>query len=189
MSEHYPLLKNLLPPVSYQPKDGGLLDAHLKAEAKQHDLAYKYVLSVLNAFNPASSGPFIVLWEKDLALPFDTSLTYQQRVNRVLSKLNETGGLSIPYFINLAKKSGYEIEIVEPQPFRAGTSRSGDAIFIEEVIWVWQVYVNSKATQVWWFRAGMSVAGERLSSYSDPTIERLFNELKPSHTQCVFFYK
>ena len=188
-TEHYPLLKELLPPISYQPQPGGLLDAQLQAEARQHDLAFMHINSVLNAINPATSGDLIVLWEKELAITPDVGQTYQQRVQSVIAKLNETGGLSIPYFINLAKKAGYQIEIREPQPFRAGSSRCGDPLYIKEIIWVWHVQVNSKARQIWQFRAGMSTAGERLSSFSDPVIEEMFQKLKPAHTLCVFFYK
>ncbi len=186
--KHYPLLKNLMPPVSYQPA-GGLLDAHLKAEGRQHDLAFSYVHSALNARNPATAGNWLVLWEKEYGITVDFSMTYQQRVAVVLAKINETGGLSIPYFVNIAKKCGYEIEIKGIQPFRTGGSRCGEPLYIEEVKWVWHVHVKSKAVRVWRFRTGMSTCGEPLSTYSDPVIEAMFQELKPAWTLCVFFYK
>lgn len=186
--KHYPLLKDLMPPTSYNP-NGGMLDAHLKAEAKQHDLALNYVHSILNARNPATAGDWLVLWEKEYALTVDFSMTYQQRVANVLAKINEIGGLSIPYFVSIAKKAGYEIEIKEIQPFRTGVSRCGEPLYIEDVKWVWHVHVKSKAKQVWRFRTGLSACGEPLSTYSDPQIEELFKKLKPAWTLCIFFYE
>nr|EIL1983693.1 phage tail protein [Providencia rettgeri] len=39
------------------------------------------------------------------------------------------------------------------------------------------------------FRAGGSIAGERLSFWADSVIETVFNDLKPAHTFCYFTYQ
>ena len=107
----------------------------------------------------------------------------------MLAKLNETGGLSIPYFIRLAAASGYTITISEPQPFRAGVNRAGDRLASEDIMWVWWVDVAAQSQTVWRFRAGSGTAGSRLSQYSDAVIESLFNRLKPAHTAIRFTYR
>jgi hypothetical protein len=99
---------------------------------------------------------------------------HQQRQQRVLAKLAEVGGLSIPYFIQLASNLGYIITIDEPQPFRAGVNRAGDRLWVEDIIWVWRVNIQNSGTQSYRFRSGSSAAGERLTTFGDPVIEEVF---------------
>ncbi|HGG9783705.1 TPA: YmfQ family protein [Neisseria meningitidis] len=106
-----------------------------------------------------------------------------------LAKLNETGGLSIPYFVRLAEAAGYQIQIDEPQPFRAGVNRAGDRLAPQEIMWVWHVNVRGGNNRITRFRAGISAAGDRLTDYSDAVIESLFNRLKPAHTAIRFTYR
>ncbi|WP_434777701.1 YmfQ family protein [Neisseria sp. Ec49-e6-T10] len=184
--KHAPLLANLLPPVSYD-STAPNIQAHLKAEGNTHDRVLAFLDGVYKAWHPATSGEYISKWEEELGL-LGMGITYQERVAQVLAKLNETGGLSILYFKNIAAKAGYEIEIVEPSAFEAGISRCGDRLYIEDVMWVWHVIVQGQTQTIWHFRAGMSLSGEPLSTYSDTFIESLFIKLKPAHTLCVFFY-
>ena len=186
--KHAELLGQLLPPVSYQPQ-ADVLAAELNAEGNAHDAVTNRAKAILGAFFPASAGDFLYRWERLLEITPPHGDLYQQRVAAVIAKLNTTGSLSIAYFIQLAASIGYDITITEPEPFRAGINCAGDAVYEEDVIWVWWVNIQSKAQQVWLFRAGMSCAGDPLSHYSDPVIETIFNELKPAHTQCVFWYE
>ncbi|MDK4581531.1 phage tail protein, partial [Kingella kingae] len=62
--------------------------------------------------------------------------SYANRLSDVLIKINAIGGLSIPYFIDLARAAGYTITIGEPQPFRAGINRTGDRLAREDIMWV-----------------------------------------------------
>lgn len=39
------------------------------------------------------------------------------------------------------------------------------------------------------FRAGVSVASERLTAFSDPVIEAVLRDLKPAHTFVYFAYE
>lgn len=119
----------------------------------------------------------------------EATLSYQQRLERVLIKLAETGGLSISYFIQLAKQLGYDITIDEPQPFQAGVNRAGDRLAHPDILWVWRVNIFGAKSQHYRFRAGHSTAGERLSFWADSVIESVFNDLKPAHTFCYFTYQ
>lgn len=183
---HAKLLTGLYPPVSYDINaerftsqcvvDGACFD-RLQDSAEQ----------IANVINPITSGQMLIDWERVLGIT-NVDKPYQQRVLTVIAKINEIGGLSIPYFTQLAQFAGYHIKIVEPQPFRAGINRCGDCLEAEEVIYSWRVRVFSNAQQVILFRAGMNTAGDKLNSYSDSLIETLFEELKPAHTYVSFEY-
>jgi len=144
---------------------------------------------VLAAAYAPTAGGDITRWERLLDINPPQPDNYARRVADVLAKLNETGGLSIPYFIRLAAAAGYTITISEPQPFRAGVNRAGDRLAREDIMWVWWVDVAAQSQTVWRFRAGSGTAGSRLSQYSDAVIESLFNRLKPAHTAIRFTYR
>src|SRR5690606_31727570 len=113
---------------------------------------------------------------------------HAERLDAVLAKLAEIGGLSIPYFISLAERLGYSIRIEEPQPFRADASRAGDTVYIDDVIWCWKVIVENTGEMLrqYPFRASASAAGDRVLAFGDPVIEEVMNDLKPGHTFVYF---
>ncbi|KJF77029.1 phage tail protein [Morganella morganii] len=181
------LLKLLLPPVSYG-TDAPVLDAELQAEANQLTKAQNR-LDGTERDHSVFANALLADWERLLGLATDYSQTYQQRLEMVLFKLSETGGLSIPYFIHLAERMGYRITIDELQPFRTGSNRVGEPLWVKEIIWVWRVNVHGSKTRAYRFRTGVSAVGDRLSTFADPVIEALFQELKPAHTYCYFTYQ
>lgn len=188
MSSTKELLSLLLPPGAYdseQPR----LSAELTAEAATFDATATTAAIALNAVTPFYAQTLLSDWERVLELIPAAGATYQQRLQRVLAKLAEVGGLSIPYFVQLAGRLGYTITIDEPQPFRAGVNRAGDRLWVADIIWVWRVNVQNSGTQVYRFRAGSSAAGEHLTSFGDPVIEEIFRDLKPAHTFCYFAYQ
>ncbi|MDE9466896.1 YmfQ family protein [Xenorhabdus bovienii] len=182
------LLKQLLPPVSYA-WDAPHLDAELEAEAHQLILTGQSAVRVSGAVTPFFAQSLLPDWERVLGITPNAKHNYQQRLEMVLLKLAETGGLSIPYFISLAARLGYTITISEPQPFQAGINRAGDRLIHPDSLWLWVVNIHGARTQIYQFRAGSSAAGERLLSFGDPVIESVFNELKPAHTFCQFTYQ
>ncbi|GJL33258.1 phage tail protein [Enterobacter hormaechei] len=182
------LLSLLLPPVAYdseQPR----LSAELTAEGAAFDATYSTAQNALNAVSPFYSSSLLADWERVLGVTPAEGAPYQQRLQRVLAKLSETGGLSIPYFAQMASRLGYTITIDEPQPFRAGVNRAGDRLWVRDIIWVWRVNIQNSGTQVYRFLAGSSAAGERLMSFGDPVIEDVFRDLKPAYTFCYFAYQ
>lgn len=186
--KHADLLTRLLPPVSYDSK-GDILTAELNAEGNALDVTAQSAQRVNNGVTPFYAADLLTDWERVCGLTSTQADSYQHRLEMVLLKLAETGGLSIPYFINLAKKMGYTIEIVEFDPFRAGRDCAGMQLWEPGIIWVWQVVVKGSAGLISYsFRAGASCAGERLLDFSDPIIEAVFEDLKPAHTYCYFSY-
>lgn len=181
------LLAALLPPVSYAPT-APRLQATLQAEGAQLDAAQLSADKVRSSITPYGAVELLPDWERVLGLGGVGG--YQERLDAVLAKLAETGGLSIPYFINLAARLGYTITIIEPQPFRADVSHAGDVVWIDEVIWCWQVLVTGASTwRLYPFRAGSGVAGDRVLAFGDPVIEAVLEDLKPGHTFVYFAYQ
>ncbi|MCT9015066.1 DUF2313 domain-containing protein [Cupriavidus gilardii] len=185
---HATLLGRLLPPESYAPREPALA-AELAVEGKALDQAMAAVRRVEGAITPFFAEQLLPDWERVCGITPAAGASYQQRLQIVLAKLAEVGGLSIPYFKRLAAGLGYEISINEPQPFRAGVNRAGDRLWAEDIIWVWQVIVKSGQLRLYRFRAGQSSAGEPLSVFGDPVIEGMFQDLKPAHTFVYFAYQ
>lgn len=184
---HVELLTLLLPPVSYAP-GGPALQAELLAEGKALDVTLVSADRAQGAITPFFAEQLLPDWERVCGITPSANAAYQQRQQAVLAKLAETGGLSIPYFTRLAASLGYTITIVELEPFRAGINRAGDPLWAEDILWVWQVVVASQSRS-YRFQAGQSTASERLTSFGDPVIETVINDLKPAHTFVYFAYQ
>ena len=182
------LLPQYFPPVSYDTA-APLQAAERQTEAAVLDAVQAQAGQILAAAYVPTAGADIARWERLLAVTPPEPNNYARRVADVLAKLNETGGLSIPYFTALAAAAGYTVKISEPQPFRAGINRAGERLAPLEIMWVWQVDVAAASQTVWRLRAGSGTAGSRLSSYSDAVIEAVFNRLKPAHTAIRFTYR
>ncbi|WP_054285958.1 YmfQ family protein [Gulbenkiania mobilis] len=185
--DHAELLALLLPPVSYAPS-GATLQAELTSEGKALDTALGSADRAQSAITPFFAEQLLPDWERICGITPSADGSYQQRLQAVLAKLAETGGLSISYFKRLAASLGYTITIVELEPFRAGLNRAGDPLWVEDIQWVWQVVVASQSRS-YLFRAAQSVAGERLTSFGDPVIESVISDLKPAHTFVYFAYQ
>lgn len=185
MSHFKHTLLDLLPPVAYDiASDAVKQEIHIDALAL--DAVYDNAKRLTNVLNPATSGDALSDWER-VYQPASAS-TYGERVAAVLAKINAVGGLSIPYFIDLAAAVDVAITIDEPQPFRAGVNRAGDALNTEEAMYLWLVNVLNTAPNISQFRAGQSTAGEGLLSFGQFDLVELFNDLKPAHTGCHFNY-
>ncbi|WP_235088145.1 putative phage tail protein [Chromobacterium sp. Beijing] len=122
---HDELLTLLLPPTSYAAATGGSLEAELSAEGNALDVVQASARSAVGGVTPFLSQQMLLDWERVCGITPAANAPYQQRLQTVLAKLAEIGGLSIPYFIRLAAGLGYQITINEPQPFRAGLNCAG----------------------------------------------------------------
>ena len=109
-----------------------------------------------------------------------TSESISIRRARLLAKINAVGGQSIDYYYGLAENAGYNRypSVVDPhiriftgiyQPFRAGISMAGDAVYDG----------GSGASVFSWIVAGTTVE-------SDTFLQELFNQYKPAHTEIQF---
>lgn len=184
---HADLLATLLPPVSYTPT-ATVLASELAAEGQALDVAQRNADRVTAAVTPYFAEQLLPDWERVCGITPPAGAGYQQRLQAVLAKLAETGGLSIRYFTQLAAAVGYSVTITEPQPFQAGISQAGDSIELPDVVFVWRVDVAG-GTQLFAFAAGLGSAGDALTTFGEPVIESLFNDLKPAHTFVYFTYQ
>ncbi|MBC3492726.1 YmfQ family protein [Pseudomonas taiwanensis] len=184
-------LKSLLPPGQAFPRESG---------TKLHDLLGGMAIELARVdsrgealtaeANPASTNELLSDWERVAGLPDKCSNTLEETVQgrrqALLAKLTSTGGQSPAYFIELAAALGYDVTIEEFKPFRVGLSKAGDALTNGPWVFTWRV--RAAATAIISFRAGASVAGERLRTWGNDTLECKINQLKPAHTIALFAY-
>lgn len=186
--KHRQLLARLLPPRSYEPLGPGL-NAELAAEGESLDRAQQNASKFLESVTPFGAIDTLPDWERVCGLTPINGATRQQRLEAVLTKLQELGGLSIPYFTRLARRLGYEIEITEFEPFYLDYSHlDRDILYLEDVIWIWQVSVKSGLVRSLPFIVDSSSVDESLLAFADAIIEAYFRDLKPAHTYVTFEY-
>lgn len=167
---------------------GGDHEADTETEGAQLDAVQTHAAKILKNLFADSTHELIPDWERVLGLsPAEDAAVTARRAD-IVAKLRELGGLSIPYFTTLAESMGYEIEIVEPQPFMAGIDSAGYPVQIAEIIWCWRVDVVNAQDPSFRFRSGDSAAGDPLLGFLARTVETMFEELKPAHTFCYFTY-
>ena len=138
---------------------------------------------------PATSTETLPEWEASVGLPSICSglaSTLQGRREQVVSRLTSSGGQSAQYYIDFAKTLGKEITVKNYAPFRAGISRAGDHVGLEDWFFVWSITLP-KYTMIY-FRAGQSVAGEAIRSWGDRAFECEIKQIIPWHTVLLFNY-
>lgn len=156
-------------------------------EGEQLDVAQASGDLLLKEMFPDQTDTLLTSWERLLGLTSDTGEPTQARRDKVIRKLRERGGLSIPYFIGLAEALGYQVEIEELVPFMAGWGCAGDDLYDDTIIYQWGVKIFNQP--LYEFRAGESAAGEQLLWWdTQESLENLFKELKPAHTFVYFNY-
>lgn len=127
-------------------------------------------------------------WERVYGITPDTDSPRQSRIDNLMASVSAVGGQTKDYFIELAARLGYTVTIEEFEPFMAGWSEAGDKVYVEDIVYCWQVNVVDSGIKSYFFEAGISDAGDLLNWFSDAFIEGLFNRLKPAHTAVVFAY-
>lgn len=181
-SKHGQDLAGLLPPVSYDP-NGRWLALSLEVEGRMLDRVSAKAEMLRDAVD-VSTGIFIDDWERVCGLTANNKLPFDMRVERVIAKLNQLGGLSIGYITQVASDLGYCIKISEPQPFLAGISRAGDMLWHKDIMWTFFVDVCNPTDDYERFRAGISKSGEPLMGrFKDVVLESLLEEVKPAFSR------
>jgi uncharacterized protein YmfQ (DUF2313 family) len=157
----------------------GVFADDIALEGKYLDAAQASAEQLLREMLPQSAGDTIADWELVYGLTPAITDTLQMRQVRVIAKMRERGGLSFPYFTALATAMGYVVTIEELLGNTDGYGPEG--------IFRWRVTFTG--TPLYYFRAGQSIAGERLVDGPVATaLEGLFTDLKPAHTLIIFAY-
>lgn len=166
---------------------GGEHAADLALDAKHLDTAQASADTLLSEIFPDATALLLTDWERVLGLTPAAEEPLQLRREKVVRKIRERGGLSIPYFTAMAEALGYVVKVVEPLPFMAGWGAAGDELFDDTIIYQWGLEIYNQP--IYEFRAGESAVGEMLTWWdSQVYLEELFRELKPAHTFVYFSY-
>lgn len=181
MSLNYKTLK-LLIPIEL----GDTADQDMAVEGLSLDRAQESAVRLLANIFADTCYELLLDWERVYGLSPEPGLSTGVRVAALVAKIRARGGLSRPYFINLAAALGYEIEIDEPTEFMAGWSGVGDELTHEDIVYFWWVNVLNESIPVYYFYAGSNGAGDRLCDFDESDLVKLFQELKPAETE-VFF--
>jgi uncharacterized protein YmfQ (DUF2313 family) len=143
----------------------------------------------LRETNPATTVDLLPEWERMLGLPdpcMTPATTLQQRRDRVLGRIAETGGQSKQYLIDVCARYGYPVTITEHPYFRVGESAVDDGITGEEAALTF--VVNYPDQPVSLFRVGDSTVGDALEVYDNQSLECIVNRIKPAQTFVIFNY-
>lgn len=182
------LLKLLPTGKAWNKEDSSPLDKICEGNSEEFLRVDTRANQLIIELDPTKATELLPDWEKLLALPdpaFGSPETVQERRSLVVLKFSLHGGQSRQYFIDLIKKLGFDIKIKEHRPFRAGKSRSSDAIYTG-VGWRYTWTVQMLQAVVFHFRAGKSSAGDPLVSYRNTVVQGIINKLKPAHTNVIY---
>jgi uncharacterized protein YmfQ (DUF2313 family) len=143
---------------------------------------------LVDAF-PLTTVGLLPEWEASLGLPdpcAGPTPTMALRRAQVLTRLVGGGSLSIPYYIGLAAKLGYSVDIATFAPFRMGQSVMGNALGGPEWAFTWQI--TAPLLTIKYFEMGISGMGEPLRSWGNSVLECEIAEYKPAYTNVFFHY-
>ncbi|MDY6789676.1 MAG: putative phage tail protein [Thermodesulfobacteriota bacterium] len=181
--KHKNVLKQLFPV-----EIGENHDRDMTVEGGHLDRVQASAETLLENIFPDMALDLLYDWERFLGLSPGEDASTTARVAACLARLRETGGMSIPYFMQLAAAMGYTIKIVEPQPFMAGLGAAGDTIYDPDIVFCWRVDIQDVTVPVYYFRAGESGAGDPIMDFGVTNIESVFGDLKPAHVFVYFRY-
>lgn len=163
----------------------GLAQELARVDQRIHDL--------IDESDPRTTRELLAGWERVAGLPDTCSsglaTTLQERRAALEAKLTARGGQSKAYYIALAAKMGYSIEIDNFRPFVCGLSRCGEVLNGgPKVRYQWRVRVLGPRYTA--FRAGMSQCGDRLGKITRAAdLECKLQRLKPAHSRLIVSYQ
>lgn len=184
MNRHADLLARLLP-TSYDPT-GRVLAAQLQAEGNALDTANLLADMLLSEADPRTALQQIPAWERVLGSSMFADTASRRAF--LVGKLNETGGQSKQYFIDLAASLGFAITIAEFTP----TNIMADVMammYTPEWSYAWQINVQAGWNYAYSQADISSTVMEPLAHWSqNADFENALREDAPAHTQVLFKY-
>lgn len=186
--QYLSLLKSLLPRgVAWVDTANNKLGQLLLALAEELARVDARESDLLEEADPRSTYEMLSEWEAAFGLPdpcVGGDLTLEQRLDSLYSKVTNTGGQSIQFFIDLAASMGYQVTITE---FSAYTVADPVNVPIYGIDWRFAWQVNAAEESVTYFRVNSGV-NEGLASWGNERLECAFSRLKPAHTTLIFAY-
>ncbi|RYY25252.1 MAG: DUF2313 domain-containing protein [Sphingomonadales bacterium] len=165
----------------------------LAGEAEEFARADARAQRLLDEADPRTALELLPDWERVAGLPdacTGAPDSLGERQAALANKIAQRGGQSRAFFIELAARLGYYIEISEFTSLDAGFS-AGDACNDDgwRFAWLIEVLIGDDAYRAGYaeFCAG-SMAGERLLGFGALDLECLIGRAKPAHTHAIFAY-
>lgn len=188
-ADYQAALQALLPPGRAWSRDpaavqnkvmAGLAPSYVRLDARAQTL-------LVDAF-PGSTVELLPEWEASTGLPDPCEgddQVVQQRRQRVVNRLVNTGGQSKAYFIGVIESLGFtDAGITEYTPFKADVSVADSAVYDESWAFAWTL--NVPGLRTFDFVADVSTADEPLLIISDDVIVCTIEALKPAHTLVIY---
>jgi len=171
-------------------KRGGNFDMLLRATASELQLAEAAAEAVMKEIDPRTAVKLLPDFErvlgKDKCGRDRSNLSLRQRQRLAHQRWTAVGGQSIPYLTAMASKLGFDIEIEEFWPSKAGSLRAGQRLIPEGEQFVWRVKLKLNAHEN--FVSGGSKAGDPLGKFIQSGVECELRRVAHSHTTPVFSY-
>lgn len=192
-------LTKLMPRGRAWPEGGGAIWARLMlALAPEFRRADQRALKLLDEADPRTCAETLPDWERVLGLPDPCTpgdATFNERRDAVVALLRFAGGASIAYFVSLADRLGYAIEVTEYRPFACARSSCGHQLEPRRIgsptmRFVWTVALGNRRLRYFQVGIGGSQTGidPHLKIERATDLECLIARLKPAHTVVVFDY-
>lgn len=189
-AQYLRMLLSLLPGGLAWPRESDTT-AYNVADAMAQELQRidSRVQDLLRQSDPRTTTELLSDWERVVGIPDEcsgVSTSLQARRNEVVARLTGGGSLSRQFFIDFAAYLGFEIEIYEYRPFRAGLSCAGDPLSNGDWIFVWEV--RAPEDTVLHFSAGQNSAGDPLAEWGNDVLECAIRKRAPAGTKVLFVY-
>jgi len=181
MVNHASLLKQLLP-ASYDTA-GRVLSATINAEGRAMDAASFRADALLSEFDPRTALQTIPEWERVLGKGTYASMGARRAF--LIGKLNEVGGQSKQYFIDLAKSLGFVITIDEFRPSDLMANVMAP-MFTQE--WHFVMRINAGIGASYHQATVMDTVMDALAYWGSADFEAALREDAPAHVQVLFAY-
>lgn len=173
------------------PRDpGSILSAVAGVLSAPYARSTARAAALLSDAFPATADELLPEWEYTLGLPdpcAGPSPTLQQRRAQVRARFALGGSASVADITAYAADLGYAITITQFAPAVAGRLRAGQPCL--GLAWAFAWRVNAPPTAVVRFRAGISAAGEPLSSFGDQVLFCEMGRIAPAHTTVTIAYQ
>lgn len=189
IAKYKAMLAQLLPPGDAFKNTDGWLGRVLESIAAELVRVDTRTDDLIREADPRTTYELLPDWERVCGLPDECTgagKTVEERVQILVAKLIQRGGQSRAFFKELAAALGYDADIIEFEPFCAGSS-AGDPDYNNDWSHAFALVIPDEIT-VRYFSAGRSVAGEPLATWGDDALECIVSRAKPAHATVLFYY-
>jgi uncharacterized protein YmfQ (DUF2313 family) len=171
-------------------KRGGVLDAVLSGAAILLQDLEADAEAMADEIDPRNARKLLSDFERVLGPdPCGRDLTQPSIAERqalAYQRWTAFGGQDIPYFMRIAAALGADVEIREYWPSKAGALVAGEALIGDGEQFLFSVHLETGETT--YFRAGESMATDRLGTFDLSPVECELRRIRPFHTTIVFSY-